>query len=1341
MREFCTSIHTHVQSLDDADINIAQLCERIKELNGDGCVITDHGAVSVIEDARPVFEKYGLKLVPGVEAYVDGGILGRLHLILIAVNDNGYKQICKIITEANRTNFDGGYPTVTKEILQKYVKKGDVIATSACMQGVISAIYLLNDKVEKKIEKILTKQKKFFDPHSGRLTALEDALKEAEKELDARILARDNCKAKAEQKFTAREKAVAKSGSEADKKQLEEEKLAAQKAANKLPELKESVEKQKKIISGLKKELKEDNDSAKKFLAHKEEIENLKKELKTDDELDTLAEAEMKWYVDLFGIDNFYAEVQYHGIEEEAKCFPKVANLAHKLGVNLIASNDVHILNNTEDERLKRCILRSLRFGDKFEEETIGDNELYLKDNFQLKEALVQIISEQDSETAIDNIEKVFSRCHVEFKTDKHYPKFSENSEKEFDEAIKQGIAWRFPNGMDKEHQLRLEREIAVIKSMGYVDYHLVVKDFLEYGRLLGFVPKEKLDEVPLTIPELKKYIESNGWKNGGMLVGPGRGSAGGSLVCYVFGITNIDPLKYGLLFERFLNPERISMPDIDSDLSNTTRGKVIEYVQNKYGANAVCGIMTKTVQAPKGAINIAAKYYGLKTYGTPLTSLGRQIAKDVTTEVGVSFASIVASNGKLDEIGKPLCEYLASKYAGNKDALEVIKWAQIIEGSFTAYGAHAAGIVISDNNDVGEYLPLRFNSKLAMMQTQCNMAQVEDNGLLKFDFLGLKTLDVVTECLRMIESNYGIIIDPLKIDLEDSKVFKLMAEGYTNAVFQFESAGMKAMLKRFKPTCFEDLIILVSMFRPGPLQYLDGVIDVKNGKKSMTFLTPMLEEITGKTYGAIVYQEQVMEICQKLAGFTLGHADEVRRYMSKKKKDKLAHEREAFLEGCSKNDISKEIADELFNQMMDFASYAFNKSHATTYAYNAYVTAWLKCYYPAEFFASALNWTDKDGLSGLMAEAKKYVEVKAPNINYSGKEFEVHKGVIWFGLSAVAGVKDSADEIIKERLEDGNFKSLKDFLSRYNANATVARNLILAGAFDDFSENRKSMVVLAEEMKNILPKLYKKQMFLKCAKLCLPIIETSSIEEIINIQEKAGLNAEIKEKATANSLAKRIETAKTSEKKYLNELDSIREKFIEENATERMNAEKDLLGIYVTAHPMDYYPSSIEVGCDEIYNINEETCVIYGVISNLSIKQRKSDGAKFAVFDLEDRTGSVSVSCFTKIFKRYENTICNGKVIKIKGKVIVEEYNDNTELKFSAEECEEIKMKKNSYIMEVSSYASFHIDNESTVMEEFAVKDGCKLFVFDKALDEIRECAFLVSEDINILPNVKKFI
>ena len=1350
---FTASLHTHVRSQFDAHIEPDRLCEKIKEMGGKGCAITDHGVLSSIEDYKPAFKEAGLKLIPGCELYVDGGVLGRLHLIVLAKSDKGYKGISKIVTEANRNLVVSGssqYAVIKKEdlfnLMQSY--KGEIVCLSACMQGVLSSIFLMNNIVEKKIEDIRKKQEKYLSVNDERYIVAQTKLAEATKNVETLIEKRDICKQKAEEKFSKREKAIEKLASEGSdisslQAELEKDKKETEAAVKALPEIKAKLEASKKALTKAKNEFQDLKALVEKYDKLEEQIINLARELKTDEEVHSIAKREALLYKEAFGEADFYAEIQYHGIEEEKICYPKVVDIAKELHIPIVATNDVHILTKSNEERLKRCILRSLRFGDEFAEENVGDDELYLKDNYELADSLSQILDDEVIIEGIKNIDVVFDKCNVEFNTGKHYPKFSNTGDANeiLDKEVAKGIKWRFPNGIDKVHSDRIEYELSIIKKMGYADYHLIVKDFLEYGRLLGYIPKDKLDEVPLTIEGLKEYIKEHELKNGGMTIGPGRGSAVGSLVCYVLGITDLDPLKYDLLFERFLSPERISMPDIDSDIANTTRAKVIEYVKHKYGEMAVCGIMTTEALAPKGALNMAAKFYGLKKNNTPLTSLGFELSKAVPSDVGVSFSTLITEGGKVseDKNDKSLKDYLLSKYASNKDAVNIIKWATVLEGAFTAYGAHAAGIVISDNGDVSEYLPLRANQNLGMFTTQCDMVQVEDNGLLKFDFLGLKTLDVITETLRMIEDRTGVIINPKAIDFEDERVYKeILQTGKTLSVFQFKSAGMRSMLKRFKPTCFEDLIILVSMFRPGPLQYLDGVIDVKNGRKPIEYLCKELEPILGKTYGAIVYQEQVMEICQKLAGYTLGGADTVRRYMSKKKADKLAHEREKFIVGCVSNGISKDIADTLFGQMMDFARYAFNKSHAAVYAFNAYITAWLKLYYPAEFFASALNWADNKEIAGLMKEATSFgVKVLPPSINVSSKEFCVSNGEIRFGLSMVKGISNNADDIIEER-KNGIYLSVKDFLYRVKPNQTVITNLISAGGLDEFCGNRASMKEYVDSCKEMLSDLTKKEDMLKSMKECLPIVESMSIDEIIKFQQDNGLKVVVNKETTAEKLQKRIENTEKSIKAMERDVDQVHFRKIDENKTERMSLEKKLLGLYVTEHPMDYYPLPQEVGTKQLSDISEDTHKIYGVITELSIKSRKADGANMAFFTLEDKSGSYDCSCFTKSFKKNKDYISEGNVVIVKGNVHVEELDDGEkEYNSFVEEVLPVKEKESSVLMQVSSYATFHLDHEESFIKNFSEENGKRLLIHDKSLNEIREVNYLVSKSVLTLPNV----
>ena len=1337
-KRFTASLHTHVRSIFDAHIKPKDLAHRIKDLGGKGVAITDHGVLSSIEDYRTVMAENGLKTIPGVELYVDGQILGRMHLVLLAVNDNGYHGICKIVTESNRT-MHNGFPVISEGTLFQMVQeyRGDIIALSACVQGILGAAFLRNEKIDSQIAKI---EEKMSALGANKPEDKSAAISEMDACYNNAILRRDYVKSVAEQKFKKRENAIKKlekKGNDDDtlqkfKSELDTDKAAAIRAQRDVPAAVEAVAAAKKKLNALIKAQKQLDEYNTAYSTYEKKLADTKAKLYTAEQMYDNARETAIRYLGTFGNGNFYAELQYHDIPKEKPCFQQIAKLAKELSIPVVATNDVHILTNSEDDILKRQTLRSMRDSKKNEwlEPEVGDSELYLKDNYELADALGKILPDDIVLEAINNIDVIFDRCNVAFTTGKHYPKFSqtEDANKILEKEIQEGIKRIFPDGMDKEHQDRLSYELPVIESMGYADYHLIVKDYLEYGRLLGYVDESMIDTAPLTIPELEDFIRTHGWKNPGFRIGPGRGSAVGSLVCYLLGITSLDPIKYGLLFERFLNPERVSMPDIDSDISAATRQKLVQYVQNKYGQMAICGIMTVNAQAPKGCLRIAAKYYGIRKNGEPMTSLGGSIAKMVSSEPNMSFSTKVALNGE------PSCEpsvktvslleYLMDAYKKNDDAINIIKWASVMEGSFTAYSAHAAGVVISDNGDVSDYIPLRWNSTMQLFNTQCTATQVEDNGLLKFDFLGLQTLDIITEASKMIEHNYGVIIDPLKLDLNDPAVYNIFSSGRTNSIFQFESSGMKTMLKKFAPDCFDDLIILVSMFRPGPLQYLDDVINVKTGKKPMEFMCDALKPILGKTYGAIVYQEQVMQICQSLAGFTLGHADQVRRYMSKKKADKLGHERDNFVTGCASNGISVDISNKLFDQMMDFAAYAFNKSHAAAYAYIAYITAWFKCHYPAEFFAAALNWATKKKLPGLMYEAKICgVTVSVPAINSSDKNFSVSDGKVLFGLSMVTGVKNNATSIIEERRKNGTFNSLKDFMLRVKTDKTVRNNLIAAGAFDSFAKNRAAMQAMAEDISEPLSKLKKKE------------------------DTERELMAESPLKRSASE-SKKLDNCRTAIQNLSDEIDRIAIRNVEEDQSARMASEKELIGAYVTAHPMDFYPAPEDVNASVIANAQEGSDTLYGVITDLKIKNRKRDGAKMAFFTLEDRSGTMEVCVFSKAFSVCGSSLADGAVVLLDGTVNYKEsdYTDENgleetekQMQFLTEKVRLVLPKKKSLCMHVSSMTAFHLDCEPYFRKEYEQKNGYKLIVYDESLGEMREMNYCVSDRVRQLNNVEE--
>lgn len=1327
-KKMVASLHTHIKSLLDADINANAFCDKLLEYGAEGFALTDHGSLVGIETVRRIAADKGLKFVPGVEAYVsdDGDVVESRHMILLAMDDIGYHAISMAVTDSNEHISVGGLQRMTSDILDKYfapgsIGHGHVIMLSACVSGIFSKLLLYNNTVEHKVEILQRRQAKFGIPEDENYRSLLKKNEQMTAEIQNITNKRDTLQKLAQMRFAKREKYVQKlhknddPAYETEVKALKADKEKSAAAAKELESVRNSLAKEKKQQTAINQQIKEYAGKIERYNNYQAEINELKKEEKSEKELISLVEEEIKRMLHIFGQDNVYMEMQYHGMEDEKKVFPILAKMAKTFKIPMVATNDIHTITNNEDEILKRAILRSMRkAGDneEFEEPTPIDRELYLKTDEELADMLSVILPDDVVSESIANIKVVLDRCNVEFKHENHYPKFPSKDGKTanemLDEAITKGVKWRFPKGLDQSHKLRLKRELKVIKSMGYADYHLIVKDFLEYCRTLGPVPYDRLPEAPLEIEACKQWVKENKWV-GGFPIGPGRGSAVGSEVCYILGITNIDPLDYDLLFERFLNPERVSMPDIDSDIAYFVREQAIRYVQHKYGENAVCGILTTNAQAPKGAIRIAAKYYGLRYYNDAkaFINLGDKIAKSVPKEVGMAFDSKVEKDSP-----KTLYNDLVAKYGSNEDAKNILSWAYIMENSCTAYGAHAAGIVISDNDNIKKYIPLRWNSGLKEWTTQCDMIQTEELGLLKMDFLGLRTLNIITDCIKSIYRRTGKIIDPLKdIPMNDIRVYQgIFQTGRTNSVFQFESPAMKSMLKRFKPECFEDLVILVSMFRPGPLQFIDDVINVKNGAKP-TYLTPELEPILSKTYGAIVYQEQVMEILQKLAGYSLGAADQVRRYMSKKKVAKMEAERQVFIygseekniPGCVKNEISAEIGNQIYDKMIDFAKYAFNKSHAAAYATNSYYTGWLKYYYPADFLSAAMNWAKNEKIPGLMGEAISFgVNIIPPDINRSETKFVcTGNREILFGFSGIKFVANEAEAIVKERNANGKYVSVSDFLTRTTAKKNVVENLIFSGSFDGFGSNRHAIVSIVEPMKKAIKKMSEKEKILKT----------------------------LDDKKKLENATKSYEAARTT-------LNSITIPIYKEDRDARMEKEKELLGAYVTESPLDQYPEPEKVGCTAIGNFNLSTTKLFGIVENLEIKYRKADGKPMAFFQLSDKTGSIKVSVFTRQFTHISPLLKDGAVIALSGSVHEEDtgLQDSegmpiVEYSLYAEKAQNVPKELSMYYMEVSSYAAFHLYQEKNFIQKYSCEeDGHKLIIHDKALNEMRETLYKVS-------------
>ncbi|MDY4193756.1 MAG: DNA polymerase III subunit alpha, partial [Bariatricus sp.] len=731
-------------------------------------------------------------------------------------------------------------------------------------------------------------------------------------------------------------------------------------------------------------------------------------------------------YEKIFGKGNFFLEIQDHGIPEQSIVNQQLLRLAEETGIELVATNDVHY-TYAEDEK-PHDILLCLQTGKKLADEDrmrYEGGQYYVKSKEEMAALFPYALQ------ALENTQKIADRCHVEIE-------FGVTKLPKFD--VPDGFtSWEYLNklcfdGLEKRYgepgqELvdRLNYELGVIKNMGYVDYFLIVWDFIHFAR------------------------------ENGIMVGPGRGSAAGSIVAYTLGITNIDPIRYQLLFERFLNPERVSMPDIDVDFCFERRQEVIDYVVRKYGKDQVAQIVTFGTLQARGVIRDVGRVMDL-----PYAFVD-SISKMVPKELNITLDKALKMNPELKKL-----------YDENPQVKELIDMSKRLEGLPRHTSMHAAGVVICQKN-VDEFVPLALGADNTVI-TQFTMTTLEELGLLKMDFLGLRTLTVIQDAINLVEESTGERIIPEELDYNDPAVMELLGSGKTDGVFQLESAGMKSFMKELKPQSLEDIIAGISLYRPGPMDFIPQYIKGKNHPELITYDCPQLEPILEPTYGCIVYQEQVMQIVRDLAGYTLGRSDLLRRAMSKKKADVMQRERQNFVygnpeenvPGCVANGISEEIANKIYNEMIDFAKYAFNKSHAAAYAVVAYQTAYLKYYHPVEYMAALM--TSVIDNPGKVAEyiyscRQMGIKILPPDINRGVGNFSVDNGNIRYGLAAIKSIgRPVIESIIEERKLRGEFKNLKDFIERLSnkeVNKRTVENFIKSGAFDSLKGTRKQLMMI----------------------------------------------------------------------------------------------------------------------------------------------------------------------------------------------------------------------------------------------------------------------------------------
>lgn len=913
---------------------------------------------------------------------------------------------------------------------------------------------------------------------------------------------------------------------------------------------------------------------------------------------------------DIFGENNFFLEIQNHFLKEDKTVIEGLKKLSKDIGIPLVATNDSHYLKK-EDAKphdILLCIQTATNIDDENRMRFENDS-FYLKSEEEMRQIFADIPD------ACDMTSVIAQRCNVEFSFGEyHLPEYAPPEGLSCSEYLRQlcykGIVERYGQESlepSSEYRQRLDKEISIIENMGYVEYFLIVWDFIHYA------------------------------KSNGIAVGPGRGSAAGSIVSYCLDITEIDPLKYNLIFERFLNPGRVSMPDIDVDFCIERRGEVIDYVVQKYGNDKVSQIITFGTLKAKAVVRDVARALNA-TYQE-----GDEIAKAIPKELGITIERALEINPEL-----------RSKYESDPLTKSIIDLSMSLEGLPRHASTHAAGIVIS-SQPLDEYVPLYSSDK--GLATQFNMTTIEELGLLKMDFLGLRNLTIIRKTISMIERNHGVKIDFSKMGYDDPEVYKMIASGNTMGIFQLESTGMTDFMKNLKPTCFEDIVAGISLYRPGPMDSIPTYIKNKKHPDEIKYITPQLEPILAVTYGCLVYQEQVMQIVRDLGGYSYGRSDEVRRAMSKKKMKVMLQEKEYFIHGkkededgeaiagCLANGVSEEAANEIFEVMVSFAEYAFNKSHAAAYAVVAFQTGYLKCHYPVEFMAALMSSVmgETRHISDYVRNCREMdIDCLPPSVLYSNTDFQASDGKIRFGLLSVKGVGAGiAEEIVRSREQNGKPENFFEFIERIDPrelNKKTIESLIKAGAFDELESNRAALLAVCDETVASAQKNARR-------------MNTNQV----SLFQLTGMEEVMEEVARTPSLPK-----------------------ISNFADDQLLAlEKEVIGVYLTGHPLEGYRDIIEANVTTttaaLLDVSEEfdaesadgesiqlensrfsdgdRVVLAGMLTE--VKQMITKRAQtMARIQLEDFYGIIGGIVFPRNFDKYRAAIKEDEIVAIAGKL-----------------------------------------------------------------------------------------
>ena len=893
-------------------------------------------------------------------------------------------------------------------------------------------------------------------------------------------------------------------------------------------------------------------------------------------------------YQDIFGKGNYYLELQDHGIPEQKMVNSSLLRMSKELDIELVATNDVHYIN--AEDSVAHDILLCIQTGKKVSDEDrmrYEGGQFYLKSEDEMRKLFPYALQ------ALENTHKIAQKCNVEIefgvtKLPRYDVPDGYTSWEYLNYLCTKGLNEKYPDD-DGTLRERLDYELGIINKMGYVDYFLIVWDFINYA------------------------------KSNDIMVGPGRGSAAGSIVSYCLGITDIDPIKYDLLFERFLNPERVSMPDIDVDFCYERRQEVIDYVVRKYGKDRVVQIVTFGTLAARNVIRDVGRVLDLPY------AIVDEVAKMIPKDIGITIQKALDQS-----------EDFRKLYNSNEEVKNLINMAKRLEGLPRHTSMHAAGVVISQKS-VDEYVPLSRASD-GSVTTQYIMTTLEELGLLKMDFLGLRTLTVIQNAVKYAEKSTGRKIDINKIDYNDKNVLDYIGTGKTDGIFQLESSGMKNFMKELKPQSLEDIIAGISLYRPGPMDFIPKYLEGKNNPDNITYDCPQLEKILKPTYGCIVYQEQVMQIVRELAGYTLGRSDLVRRAMSKKKQSVMEKEKKNFVygnpeenvKGCIANGIDEQIAIKIYNDMMDFAKYAFNKSHAAAYAVVSYQTAFLKYYYPVEYMAALMTSVIENSTKVseyIVTSRSMGIKLLPPDINEGESGFSVKNNSIVYGLSAIKSIgKSVIDTIVEERELNGKYTSLKNFIERLSGkevNKRTVENFIKAGAFDSLDGNRRQLMTVYSRIIDSVNEEKKKS-----------ITGQMSLFDLVSDEDKADYE--------------------------------IRMPDLEEySKEEKLAFEKEVLGVYVSGHPLEQYEDKWRKNVksftkdfitDEEGNTiakDNTVTIVGGMIDTITLKTTRN-GKTMAFITLEDLYGVMEILIFPNVLERYRYMLKENEKIFVKGKVSI---------------------------------------------------------------------------------------